>query len=310
MPPPAPEKRRSFAGVVRWTLKIILTCGLLYVFYVSFWIVRVFLESEEPSGYVPPGGAGITDTDRRVSSPRVRMPWTTYPGAKEVRRNETIFNGSPFLTERFEAAGTNSEILSYYRRTLRNRGWRDVTEEHFGIDPGFFENGAPVNLQNQEFLLRYEETVRSNLAMQLGEKLILVEVDMGSKSWKRRVSLSQQGRSRQTASLELAKRLRFRSRGRIEPYFRAQQHIGKDDHTTEFYHSRFSVNRLHRKLVRRMKSKGWEQEELPDKFEPEGIDGMRVSFYVKKADYAILNVYPSPTGRGSAATLMKVDSAL
>ena len=302
----AQDKRRPLAGTLALVLKLSLSVGSLYVLYISFWIIRTSFQSEPPSGYLPPT-ALQSMRSATPTAPSIQTPWPSYPGAKGVRKSHNTINGSPWISERFEAAGSNSQILSFYRQHLRTGGWRDITEELFGINPRFGAGGAPRNLQNQKFLVRYDGVIRSNLAMTRGEKFILAQVSEGSKSWKRRVSLRYSGVTPQAYSMDLTRRIQPR-RGKIAPFIEAENQIAGESHNSEFFRSVLSPQGLFQKLSLRMEGEGWKEAELPAGIGPTGVAGGRMVCYVRQQDYALLQVMPSPNAKGSSGLIMRADS--
>jgi len=302
----APPKPRSFLGTTGLVLKLGLTAGSLYVLYVSFWIIRTSFQSEPPAGYLSPTALQAMRS-APSKSPIVKTPWPNYPGAKGVRKSQSTINGEPWISERFEAAGSNSEILSFYRRYFRTAGWRDVTEEMFGIDPRFGAGGAPRNLQNQKFLVRYDEVIRSNLALQRGQKFILAQVSQGSRNWKRRVSLRYSGVTPMAYSKKMTERMNS-GRGALKPFIKAENQIAGESHDTEFFHSELAPQRLFQKLSRRMEREGWKKAKLPDGVGPVGVAGGRIVCYVRRQDYALLQVMPLHNSKGSSGLITRVDS--
>ncbi|MGH7866309.1 MAG: hypothetical protein ACREP9_01465, partial [Candidatus Dormibacteraceae bacterium] len=101
------------------------------------------------------------------SSASVSTPWPEFPhsGPRQVRTS--VINGVRTLSEGWTTSAGVPDVLAYYRDQMTARGWRDVTEATYSLQPE-----AHLNLRRadaEQYAENYRKIMDSTLVVTSGQ---------------------------------------------------------------------------------------------------------------------------------------------
>ena len=156
-------------GIFHYAGRLLLTVLTLFVFlWVLVFIVKIhaaFLASQaklhNQSVYVG------NNNPPAPSDSAVHPFWPEFPRSGAENAQSAVINGVQIITESWESSASALVILSYYREQMAARGWRDVTEETYGLKPESSE--AANNTQDERYVSTYRKVMDANLVVTSGE---------------------------------------------------------------------------------------------------------------------------------------------
>jgi hypothetical protein len=106
--------------------------------------------------------------------------WTAmprFPAYEKSAWHRTVVNGVTMHTGSMSVRGEPQDIVDYYIEHMSARGWHDVTEEFFNIDP-YDESCSSSKIveQNPKAIARYEKLRSHEAVLRRGGKSIIVHV--------------------------------------------------------------------------------------------------------------------------------------
>jgi len=149
--------------------RVALTVLAAFVFWIAVKCIagRAYIPHLPLPKPVRPAETGI---DSNVTKDETRAPWPSYPGASESTPGEMTLNGIRIIDEEWNAAASALDIIGYYRARMSERGWKDVTEDSFGLRPeARADSGASAGLQDPAYVRTYLRVTGSCLVMCRGE---------------------------------------------------------------------------------------------------------------------------------------------
>jgi hypothetical protein len=162
-------------------LQVFLTLGVVYAFlYVLALITGVqsaYRKSQQLRESPPAifmGNAAPNATPSR----RPEALWPEFPRTGRSNLRQSVINGVEVLSEDWETAASADEILTYYRQQMTARGWRDSTEDTYGLQPQLREwQQNQQGVQNEKYLEAYRKVTSTSLALKRGNWSVHVLVD-------------------------------------------------------------------------------------------------------------------------------------
>lgn len=175
---PVPEANRRSGGIqeaypflrslLPWGGRVAITLLAVAVLLIALkfaLVAQSFLASSR-SQRPPPIYLSSSPRSSESSAP-VATPWPEFPhsGPRQVRTS--IINGVRTLSEGWTTSADVSEVLAYYRDQMAARGWRDVTEETYSLQPE-----SHLNLKRADAALyaeNYRKIMDSTAVLTSGE---------------------------------------------------------------------------------------------------------------------------------------------
>ena len=154
------------------TVKAVLSVAAVAVFASIPYLVRLALRSHR---YAPPAAANAAQA---IQSPDGRegreegdpVFWPHLPGSAGRTVHRMMINGVDTISEDWRTSTPAADVIDYYREQMLARGWRDETEENFGLHPETRNPGVGANgLQNPNFVQAYGSLVDSSLILSRGK---------------------------------------------------------------------------------------------------------------------------------------------
>jgi hypothetical protein len=294
----------KFAG------RVILTAVLGFSFlYILAFVATVhfnFLKSEALRRNPPPLFVGIPSRPRAQGSGTSAF-WPQFPGSGQAGVRSTILNGVQILTQDWDCAASAGEILAYYREQMTARGWSDVTEETYGLQPESRTWGTGSRgLQDPRYLEAYHKVMDRNLALNRGDWSMHITTEpkrrgMGGTA----VSIY----AAATPSIHQffhdlgASMTGLGNRGGEGKPLDAVQLSGGQRYHTMLSMKAAQPTQAFQEALANCRADGWQ----PVMMVPaKGKIGGPAAWLTKGAQYAMLSVKPTPDGQRSSVTLMEV----
>jgi hypothetical protein len=238
----------------------------------------------------------------------IRFPWPKYPGAKEKGRSRIVLNQVPIVEQTLEARGQPERVLAFYRRVMHARGWRDNTESFYHIERNVLGNTTSLrNLQDENYLRRYDAITRSKLSLVRKDHSILIEVSPGEKG-KQLIELRYAG----TPSImdmvqDMADQARRSSDGPAA-FLEAGGAPGAEGARSRVFYSETSEADTFRTVAAMLEREGWQRTALPKVKGLAGVPrGPHQAFFSREDQVALLAV--KPAGREGTAAIVTESSA-
>ena len=232
-----------------------------------------------------------------------RTPWPKYPLAKELGKSRININDIPMASQRLLARAAPKKILSFYRREMRARGWRDNTEEFFMLKPSAIGNSTYTrNLQDERYLRRYENIKKSKLSLVRNNESILVEV-YPKKAHQTVIELHS---ARAPSVLSLLQKISAQAGDHVRgtrPFLESRTMPGQPSASSRIYRSKHSAHSFFPQMVRTLEQEGW-------KYSKEGRDPNRTrnmepgAMFTRGDQTASLTVSPGDNN-GSVAIVIQ-----
>jgi hypothetical protein len=253
-----------------------------------------------------PSAAVLNTPPIRLRETGLAPFWPEFPRDDGTVRHSAEINGVQTITEQWNTRASSAEVLSYYREQMQARGWQDVTEETYGLQPELREAGTTEDgLQNPRYIESYREVMNSNLEMRKGDWSIHVSAES---SPDREDLLSVKIYAAATPSIKslwdnMASTLTATgSDGNQAKPFEAVQHAGGQRYHTTISNKAQSPGQAYQDAVADLRAKGW----IPMLTIPPTADRpAQVAWMARGGQYAILVVRAAPVS-GSSVTMMDV----
>ena len=232
--------------------------------------------------------------------------WPQFPRNTASIIHGEVINGVQILTEDWESSASASDIFYYYRQQMIARGWQDVTEKTFSLQPEqIYQEMGGNALQDEKYVAFYRNIMDSNLVLSHGkwtmhittkpakqkEGFIAVEV----------CAVATPSIKNFSESLA-ANFTRNVNEGQINRPFDAVQHSGGQRyHTTIKTSSKAPALALQESLAK-LGAQGWH----PVMFLPQQAQSGYFAWLVRGKEYAALSVNALPQGKSSSVTFTEV----
>ncbi len=177
------NQRASRSRLIDLGLKVALTIAALYAVALVFQFLRVraTIQARDIPAPRVQNRAGLFGQSH--AGPRM---WPRFPGATSSRPHTMTIEGITVTTENWESTASAVEIVDYFKRQMTACGWRDVTEDSFGIAPERRRlAGGDQSLQDPEYVELYRNTIESHLVMTRGDWSFRMDIEPGSTAWNR-----------------------------------------------------------------------------------------------------------------------------
>ncbi|MBI3869704.1 MAG: hypothetical protein HY299_14370 [Verrucomicrobia bacterium] len=156
---------RGFTFVVAASVIFLLTSLATGVFEVEDSNPRT---TKIPSRPRLPAGASQPSDPHQATG----LFWPSYPGCERQKTLLNSMNGLRTLTEDCACSASAGELIDYYRREFNARGWTDVTEETYKVNPENWSNESRTPNALHEESDR-DERLRSKASDVMDAKLVM-----------------------------------------------------------------------------------------------------------------------------------------
>ncbi len=293
-------------------LRIVLTGLAIFFFYRTAMNFRAALAP-------PPDDQDVFLSRRWNQEPLDRtqqiqatapLPWPRYPGS--VVKESSIRPGSrsPFAIQDLSANGSAEEIIHFYRSAMKQRGWKDMSDQTFGIGLATTSGqvASQVGLQQEQFLRNFDGLRSSVLLMRKRDRRVMVTVEEGDRKWKKRVRLASfpERPMDALASVLDGEPVRGQRDMRVYPYLQRTDRYGPDEFNTKVLTSGRAPKKFFGDLEDGLEKEGWQKVEGEQMPTGSVQPGSRVGFYTRGTDGTLLVVTPVEDGKTSAASLTSI----
>jgi hypothetical protein len=152
--------------VVNYAGKLVLTLLVGLFFLVGLGLVTHFhqllMASQAGLKNPPPvylGKPAATNT----GDPSVHPFWPEFPHRDPGFFQSLVINGIQVMTEEWDCDNSPDDVLSYYQNQMSARGWRNVTEQTYNLQPEL--RGTASSLQNENYIKIYRQVMDSTLVL-------------------------------------------------------------------------------------------------------------------------------------------------
>ncbi len=291
-------------GVLNLAGRLLLTIIVIFAFLCALvMLVKIhamFLASQAPLRNRP---LIVGNNNRPAASASVVHPfWPEFPRNSAGKLQSAVINGVQILTEEWEAGASTSDILSYYREQMIARGWRDVTEEAYGLQPESHE--AANTSQDERYVANYRKVMDANLVVTRGDWSMHLAAEPGKNdSRKTAVKIYAAATPSITGFFtEMKTALVASPRQPGQPLDAVQQSGSERYHTTIATKSETSTQAFQEALAN-LGAQGWHPVLfLPRQQTPNGY----FAWLLRGKQYAALSVKSTPQGKSSSVTFTEV----
>ena len=291
------------------SIKAVLSVAVLAVFASIPYLVRLALGSHR---YAPPAAANAAQAVQSSEGREGRggegdqVFWPHLPGSAGRAVHRMTINGVDTISEDWRTSTPAADVIDYYREQMLARGWRDETEESFGLQPETRNPGVGANgLLNPKFVQAYGSLVNSALILSRGKwsmQVMAVPGETGIRQTAVRVFAAATPSIKDFfLSLEEGA---FRAgptgaaSGAIDT---VEESGGQRSHTTLVLRNG-EPGRIFDEMIGQYREKGWQCLVTPP---PQGQPAY-FAWLVKERAYAALSVRGLPQGRGASVTLTEI----
>jgi len=287
-----------FAG--RLLLTIVTVFAFLCALVMLMKIHAMFLASQEPLSNHP---LYVGNNIRPASSASVVHPfWPEFPRNSTEKLQSAVINGVQILTEEWESSAAASDILSFYHEQMIARGWQDVTEDAYGIQPESHE--AANASQDERYVSNYRKIMDSKLVVTRGDWSMHLSAEPDKVDFRKTAVKIYAAETSSImdffAGMESA--LAKNPRQSDHPLDAVQQSGGERYHTTIVAKNETPAQAFQEALAK-VGTQGWRPVMLLPK---QQTQSGYFAWLVRGKDYAALSVKASPQGQGSSVTLTEV----
>jgi len=152
-------------GILHYGGRLLLTVLTAFAFlWVLVLIIKIHATFVASQTQLKNESVYVGNNNHPASSDSAVHPfWPEFPRSGEQNVQGAVINGVQILTETWETTASASVVLSYYRDQMIARGWRDVTEETYGLRPESRE--AANNTQDERYVSNYRKVMDANLVV-------------------------------------------------------------------------------------------------------------------------------------------------
>jgi hypothetical protein len=160
-------------GILNYTGRLLATLTAVVVFLLALGLVikahRLLLASQKGLNNPPPILVG-NPAAAPAGNPAAHPFWPEFPRSDAGTFQSAVINGIQIMTEEWQCSNPPNDVLAYYRDQMTARGWQDVTEKTYNLQPelreGELAQGQP---QDQTYINDYKKNMESKLALRAGQ---------------------------------------------------------------------------------------------------------------------------------------------
>jgi hypothetical protein len=297
----------------RWraATQVILSVAVIYLFgSILFAFARIQLalrHGRELAQNPPPPATAKSSTEG--SSSAAEALWPRFPHTGPSNLTRINLNGVEILSEDWDCAATPGGILGYYREQMAARGWRDTTEETYGLQPELREWGVnKKGLQDEKYLEVYRKVMDSSVVLRRGQwsMHVLTQPRKGSMAGTAVKIYAAATPSLKDFFADLAPAGRPALNDTPAPGVEATQYAGKDQYHTTIQTRSTDPEQALQEAEASFRAKGWRPLLTSS---PDQSRQAYSTWFAKDTQYAVVMVHPLPNGQGSTVTLTEVTAA-
>jgi hypothetical protein len=164
-------------------IKIILTG-------VAVWMFSLLLQMMMLGSVLNPL-AGDSRSPAKSAAPARKSPslpapdptfWPHPPGCFGRGVHQLTINGVDTVGEDWQTALPAADVIAFYKEQMLARGWRDVTEQNYQLQPESRNDSWDKNgVQNPDFVKRYSDMVDSSLVLNHNQWSVQIKAVSGGK---------------------------------------------------------------------------------------------------------------------------------
>jgi len=239
---------------------------------------------------------------------RVQTPWPHFPRSAPSNARRSTINGVDVVSEDWECLASPLAVLGYYREQMLARGWRDVTEETYGLRPelrNLRDDGA--SLQDSRYLETYRSVMDSKLVLSRGDWSMHVMTEP-AKTLNNGISVRLYAASTPSVADYAGKLLSAVSPGDEKPdkasrSLDAVQHSGGNRYHTTITPKSQPPTEAFQEALNRLRAQDW-QLALTSPAQP--TRGVHFAWLVRGQEYAVVSAKAAPTGEGAVVSVIEV----
>lgn len=245
-----------------------------------------------------------------VALPRSReqTPWPRFPRSVPSNARRSTINGVDVVSEDWECLAAPLEVLGYYREQMLARGWRDVTEETFGLRPethNLRDDGA--GLQDPRYLQTYRSVMESKLVLSRGDWSMHVMTEP-AKTLHHGISVRLYAAATPSVADYAGKLLSTVAPGdargnKASRSLDAVQHSGGNRYHTTITPKSQPPAEAFQEALNRLRAEDW-RPALMSPAQP--TRGVHFAWLVRGQEYAVVSAKTAPSGEGAVVSLTEV----
>lgn len=277
----------------------------LVIVFAMFVMANVFLTARMASSPQTSVSRPNLGGNSAVASPQVARSvagladFPRFPGAiRSEAPHEMRFNGLRTLTDQWETTAGSVRVISYYRKQMLARGWRDVTEDLYAVSPEIRSRAyGEDSLQDSDFTLNYLDTVNTKLALRRGFWMLNLVCERHPGGLGRTVVrvVASEGAAGNPADVPF---------GKAQP-LEAVEESGGNQYRTTIKKASGSLGSVALEKLEELKGSGWNTVFSSD---PKRARGSYFCILTKGSQYGALAVHASSNGADSTITFTEVSS--
>jgi hypothetical protein len=297
-------------GILNYTGRLLATLTAVVVFLLALGLVikahRLLLASQKGLNNPPPILVG-NPAAAPAGNPAAHPFWPEFPRSDAGTFQSAVINGIQIMTEEWQCSNPPNDVLAYYRDQMTARGWQDVTEKTYNLQPelreGELAQGQP---QDQTYINDYKKNMESKLALQHGQWSMNISTEPG------KLGFGLTDVKIYAAATPFIKDFFMNMAASVEPRAGGAVHPldAVQDNGSEHYHTTIvavneSADKAFAEKLKEVEAQGWRPVMfLPKEKTPNGF----FAWLVRGRQYAGLSVNALPQGKGSSVTLTEVTS--
>ncbi len=294
---PFSTSKSKFLLAGQLVLSAFVLAGFLLLARAAGSAIAAF-QAPPPAAYAPAHNAGGYD-----APPPDRL-WPLYPGFRASGVRGMTINGIEILSEDGEVNSAADDVLSYYAQQMTARGWRDVSEESFGLSEGLQAAGLDPELDRQ-FFKTYDEILESNRAFQRGLWTVVLALSPGSRPWNMRMRISAYNTPPTQEIIEaLGMAPNKESAGQDGLVLKAEETLGGSRIQTQVYESPLPPADFYLRTLDSLRASRWSPVFLSPTQDPQA---RLFAVFQKDGRYTYVIVSPASSGRGASAVVSEMD---
>lgn len=163
---PAPSVGLTVAG---YAGRVLVTLLAVFIFLIAFGLVEHAHQSlvSAQAGLKNLPSVYLNKPAANLGRPSVQPLWPEFPHSDPGNFQTLVVNGIQVMTERWDCGNSPDEVLSYYCEQMAARGWQDVTEKTYNLQPE--SQGTAASLQKKDFVNAYRQIMSSTLVLSRGD---------------------------------------------------------------------------------------------------------------------------------------------
>ena len=157
-----------FSRLLPWAGKVLLTVMAVAVLLTSLKLALTAQSLLDFSRSQPPPPSFLSSSPHPSGgNDSVSVPWPEFPHSGPRRVRTSLINRVRTITDGWTTSAPVADVLAYYRDQMLSRGWRDVTEETYSLQPQRHQdlNSAGAEL----FAADYRKIMDSTLVLTSGQ---------------------------------------------------------------------------------------------------------------------------------------------